>query len=89
MSVVPVDKRSVSLDADLAAAIEQAAAAEGVSFSQFLAAAAADRLRRADGLRAVAEWEAEHGAFTAEEIAEADAEIAQIIERQRAREHRR
>jgi hypothetical protein len=25
-----------------------------------------------DGLAAVAEWEAEHGAFTAEEIAEAD-----------------
>jgi hypothetical protein len=26
-----------------------------------------------DGLAAVAEWEAEHGAFTAEEIAAADA----------------
>lgn len=67
------DKRSVSFDPDLAAAIDSAADGEGESFSQWLATAARHRLKIYAGLKAIAEWEAEYGPFTDEEIAEADA----------------
>ena len=61
------EKRSVSLPAGLAAAIDAAARDEGTSFSGWLAAAADHRLRMEAGRRAVAEWEAEHGALTESE----------------------
>jgi hypothetical protein len=45
-----------------------AAKAEGVSVSAWMTAAARRALRLRDGLAAVAEWEAEHGGFTPEEL---------------------
>lgn len=72
-------KRSVSLPPELAEAIDQAAAEQQVSFSGWLAETAADRLRLDAGRRAVAEWEAEHGAFTEEELAEAEATARRLL----------
>jgi hypothetical protein len=41
-----------------------------------IASAAEREMRRRIGLAAVAEWEAEHGTFTPEELAAARAEVA-------------
>jgi len=62
------DKRSVSLPPDLAQAIDEEAAREGSTFSAWIAETAARRLKLDAARRAITEWEAEHGAFTAEEI---------------------
>jgi hypothetical protein len=79
MSGMGVVKRSVSLDADVAAAAEAAAAEDGVSFSAWLSDAAERRLRVREGLRGVAEWEAEAGALTAEERAAGEALLDRLL----------
>jgi hypothetical protein len=68
-----VKKLSVALDERVAEAAAASAERHGLSLSAWLNRAAANALAVEDGLAAVAEWEAEHGAFTAEEIAAADA----------------
>jgi hypothetical protein len=68
-----VVKRSLSFPADLFAEVEQEAKAEGVAVSTVVTEAARQWLIIRRGLRAVREWEAEHGAFTDQELAEADA----------------
>ncbi|HEY9182838.1 MAG TPA: hypothetical protein VIQ99_06545 [Gammaproteobacteria bacterium] len=57
----------------MAEAAAASAERHGLSLSAWLNRAAEKALAIEDGLAAVAEWEAEHGAFTAEEIAAADA----------------
>jgi hypothetical protein len=74
-----VVKRSVSLDAEVAAAAEAAAAEDGVSFSAWLSDAAERRLRVREGLLGVAEWEAEAGALTAEERAAGEALLDRLL----------
>jgi hypothetical protein len=64
-----VMKRSVSLDPEVAAAAEEAAAEEGVSFSTWLSHAAERQLLVREGMRGVAEWEKSAGSLTAEELA--------------------
>ena len=76
MSVV---KRSVSIDADVAGAAEVAAAEDGVSFSAWMTEAAARRLRVREGLRGVAEWEADAGALTPEERAAGEALLDRLL----------
>jgi hypothetical protein len=66
---------------DLDAAVEAAAAADGVSYSGWLAAAARKELRVRDGLAAVAEWEAENGPFSDEELADAREWVAKTVQR--------
>jgi hypothetical protein len=73
MSAMGVKKLSVALDERVAEAAAASAERHGLSLSAWLNRAAANALAVEDGLAAVAEWEAEHGAFTAEEIAAADA----------------
>jgi hypothetical protein len=68
-----VRKLSVSLDERVAAAAAVSAERRGMSLSAWLNDAAARALAVEDGLIAVAEWEAEHGTLTAEELAAADA----------------
>jgi hypothetical protein len=63
----------VSLDDAAVAAATAAAEAEGISLSAWLSKVALEAARFEDGLRAVAEYEAEHGAFTEEEKRWADA----------------
>lgn len=59
-----VTKRSVSLDDTVAASVERAALAEGVSFSAWLSSAAEHTLLLREGLQGVHEWEAEAGPLT-------------------------
>ena len=58
---------SVSLDEAAAAAAERAAAVEGISLSAWLSRAALKAAKIEDGLRAMAEIEAEIGPFPEEE----------------------
>lgn len=64
-----VVKRSVSIDAEVAAAAEDAAAEDGVSFSAWLSEAAHRQLLVREGLRGVAEWEKAAGTLTPDEVA--------------------
>ena len=68
-----VRKLSVALDDKVAAAAAEAAERHGLSLSAWLNHAAERALAIEDGLAAVAEWEAEHGALTEAELAAADA----------------
>jgi hypothetical protein len=73
MARMAVRKLSVALDEQIAAAAAVAAERKGLSFSAWLNQAAQHALAIEEGLAAVADWEAEHGPFTAEELAAADA----------------
>jgi hypothetical protein len=64
------EKRSVSLPPELARAVEEAARAEGTTFSAWLAQTAAHRLKLDAGRQALAEWERENGPLTEAELAE-------------------
>jgi len=59
---------AISIDRDVHAKILNAAAGENCSISAWMATAARHLLRVRDGLAAVEEWEAEHGALTSEEL---------------------
>jgi hypothetical protein len=65
--VMGVVKRSVSIDADVAAAADTADAEDGVSFSAWLSEAAEHRLRVREGPQGVRESDGEAGALTPEE----------------------
>jgi hypothetical protein len=83
-----VVKRSVSIDADVAAGADAAAAEDGVSFSAWLSDAAERRLRVREGLQGVAEWEDEAGALTAEERAAGEALLERLLRGQKRRHAR-
>ena len=68
-----VRKLSIALDEQVADAAAASAARHGLSLSAWLNRAAENALAIDDGLAAVAEWEAEHGALTATELSAADA----------------
>ena len=80
-----VRKLSVALDGAVARAVAASAKREGVSLSAWLDRAAREALAIEDGLRAVAEWEARHGALTAAELTAADA----ILDRAEGRRRKR
>jgi hypothetical protein len=67
----PSPKLAITVDPDVHAKVVAAAAAEGVSISAWMTAAARQALKLRDGLAAVAEWEAEQGALTEAELAAA------------------
>lgn len=69
-------KVTITLDEDLVDAMARTARETGIPLSRLIASAAEREMRRRIGLAAVAEWEAEHGAFTPEELAAARAEVA-------------
>ena len=73
MPAMGVKKISIALDERVAEAAAASAERHGLSLSAWLNRAAQNSLAIEDGLAAVAEWEAAHGAFTPEEIAAADA----------------
>jgi hypothetical protein len=74
-------KRSISLPPDLADAIDQAARRDGVTVSAWIADTAAHRLRLEAGRQGVAEWERQHGALTADELADGLARARAILRR--------
>jgi hypothetical protein len=68
-----VVKKSVSVPDIIWAAAEDEAAHEHTTVSALITEALENLLAIRDGLRAVRDWEREHGEFTQEELAEADA----------------
>lgn len=72
---VGVRKLSVALGDRVAQAAAASAERQGLSLSAWLTRAAENALAIEDGLAAVSEWEAEHGALTEQELAAADALI--------------
>jgi hypothetical protein len=85
---VPVRKLSIALDEDVAERAAAAAMEESLSLSAWLNRAAENFLALKDGLAAVREWEAEHGRFSAQERARADA-VLDGASRSRAKPKRR
>ena len=71
----PAVKLAVTVDADVHSKVLDGAEAEGKSVSAWITDAARRALKIRDGLAAVAEWEAEHGAFTPAELLAARARI--------------
>jgi|GEM_PF-1752895 len=69
-------KVTITLSDELANALGVAARADGVPLSRLVASAAERELRRRLGQQLVQQWQQEHGAFTADELAAARAEIA-------------
>jgi predicted transcriptional regulator len=67
-----VVKRSLSFPSDVFEALEAQAKAQHTTVSALMTEAARALVRRQQGLAAVAAWEAEHGAFSDEELADAD-----------------
>lgn len=63
-------KRSISLPAELDAAVERAAVLQGTTVSGWLAETAAHRLQLEAGWYGLEQWESEHGRLTDEELAE-------------------
>jgi hypothetical protein len=79
----PAIKLAITVDADVHAKVLDAAEAEGASVSAWITAAARRALLVRDGLAAVAEWEAEHGALTRGELEAARARIESRAARRR------
>jgi hypothetical protein len=79
----PAVKLAVTVDADVHAGVVEAAEAEGTSVSAWMTAAARRALLVRQGLMAVAEWEAEHGALTQAEIDAARARVERSTTRRR------
>jgi hypothetical protein len=67
-----VTKRSVSIQPDVCAEVIRLTGEDRAQFSALVNEALRHYLRIQHGLRAAREWEAEFGALTPEEIAEAD-----------------
>jgi hypothetical protein len=85
----PSPKLAITVDPDVHAKVMEAAAEDGVSVSAWMTAAARRELLVRDGLAAVAEWEAEHGAFSEAELAAARARVAQELKAVPVRSRRR
>ena len=79
----------MSMPPDLDAQIESAAARAGVTYSAWLAAAARKEFAITAGLDAVAQFERDHGAFTEEELREADNWAQVAVQRGRRSGQRR
>ncbi|WP_258934177.1 hypothetical protein [Nesterenkonia pannonica] len=69
MAHMGVVKKSVSLPEETYLAVKDLAEAEGLSVSTWLAQVAEVELKHREGMEAIAEFEAEFGAFTQEELA--------------------
>jgi hypothetical protein len=80
-SVAVRKKRSISIPPDLDARIEAAATEAGMTYSAWLAATARKEFAIRAGLDAVAQFEQQHGSFSADELAEAEQWVKGAIER--------
>ena len=64
----PSPKLAITIDSAVHENVLAAAARDGVSVSAWMTIAAREALQRRAGLEAVAQWEKQHGRFTAEEM---------------------
>jgi hypothetical protein len=78
----PSPKLAITVDPDVHAQVLAEAKRTGVSVSAWMTEAARRRLKIQDGLAAVAEYEAEHGHFTDEELAAARERVRDRLDRQ-------
>jgi hypothetical protein len=85
----PSPKLAITVDPDVHEKVLEAAAEDGVSVSAWMTSAARRALLIRDGLAAVAEWEAEHGALTTQELDEARKRVAAQLVEAPARRRRR
>ncbi|MEI7033304.1 hypothetical protein [Streptomyces pratensis] len=69
-------KVTITLDESLVEALAGAAEEEGIPLSRLVAGAAERELRLRAGRAVIQEWQAEHGAFTPEELAAARTDLA-------------
>jgi hypothetical protein len=76
----PSPKLAITIDSEVHQRVLAAAAREGVSVSAWMTSAAREALRRRAGLEPVAEWEEQHGSFSAEEMDERAAACARNCE---------
>jgi hypothetical protein len=76
----PSPKLAITVDPAVHEQVLAAAASEGISVSAWMTTAARRELRIRDGLRAVVEWETEHGAFSEAELADARRRVADEVE---------
>jgi hypothetical protein len=81
----PSPKLAITVDPDIYQRVRDAAAEDRVSVSAWMTQAARSALAVRDGLVAVAEWEAEHGALSDAELAHARREVAAQLGRARRR----
>jgi hypothetical protein len=75
----PSPKLAITVDPEVHAQVIAAAREDGTSVSAWMTTAARRALLVRDGLRAVAEWEAEQGALTDAEMAAARRRVAQAV----------
>jgi hypothetical protein len=75
----PSPKLAITVDPDVHERVLTAAAEDGVSVSAWMTTAARRALLVEDGLRAVAEWELEHGGFTEAELESARRRVADEV----------
>jgi predicted transcriptional regulator len=67
----PAPKLAITVDREVHDKLVRAASEDRVSVSAWMTEAARRALRVREGLAAVAAWEAEHGAFSTEELTRA------------------
>jgi hypothetical protein len=84
----PSPKLAITVDPEVHAAVLAAASADQVSVSAWLTNAARSALRQRAGLRAVEEWERQHGRLTAEEMTEAHRRVKAQLRSRPARGRR-
>jgi hypothetical protein len=72
----PAAKLAITVDRAVHERVVAAAAEDGLSVSAWMTEAARRALRIRDGLHAVARWERENGALTADEMAAARRRVA-------------
>jgi hypothetical protein len=75
----PSPKLAITVDPDVYDGVVTAAAQAGKSVSAWITAAAREALLIEDGLRAVAEWEADHGTLTDGELRSARDRVAEYL----------
>jgi hypothetical protein len=72
---MPVERFSLTMDPKLGAAVRQAAAHAGMSVSEWVSEAVADRVRNELLGIALQRWQEENGPFTEEELDDAREEM--------------
>ena len=77
----PSPKLAITVDPDVHAGVMAAAGEDGVSVSAWMTNAARRALLVRDGLKGVAEWEAENGPFTDAELDAARSRVAEELRR--------
>lgn len=78
-------KLAITVDSEIHAKVLDAARAEGTSVSAWITEAARRALLLRDGLAAVREWEAEHGALSQAELEQARKRLTRPLTKRRRR----